>query len=114
MTETEVRRLVRREVDSICKREGGALPPTPYVVVEVIERLRTLKPWEGLGTTDSISRALRKLVEEQVVGVPRFRDTPQEPAGEEDLRDLHPREQLKRVGAPRHRHVLEIPLKEAV
>ncbi len=29
MTETEVRRLVRREVDYICKREGGALTSTP-------------------------------------------------------------------------------------
>lgn len=114
MTETEVRRLVRREVDSICKREGGALPPTPYVVVEVIERLRTLKPWEGLGATDPISRALRKLVEEQVVGIPRFRRPAPEPSSEEDLCDLHPREQVKRLGAPRHRHVLEIPLKEAI
>ena len=64
MTEPEVRCLVRREIDSIKKSESGVLPPTPYVVLEVIRRLKTLKPWEGLSASEPLGEALRLLVEQ--------------------------------------------------
>lgn len=116
MTEAEARRLVRREVDSICKAESGVLPPTPYVVVEVISRLKTLKPWEGLGATDSMGRALRQLVEEIVQKAPRLPRSVPAPESPDDLelRALPPLEIVLAVGARKHRHLREKPiLKEA-
>jgi len=106
MTETEVRRLVRREVDSICKREGGALPPIPYVVIEIIGRLKTLKPWDGVDTSQPIGRALRALVEEAVRGVPRCPKHVEDPPVEDD--DPHlltPLDAAKHLGARKHRHL---------
>lgn len=116
MLETEVRRLVRREVDSICKAESGVLPPTPYVVVEIIKRLKTLKPWEGLVATDSMGRALRQMVEEIVQKAPRLpRKAPApEPPDDLELRALPPLEIVQAVGVKKHRHLREKPiLKEA-
>lgn len=111
MTETEVRRLVRREVDSICKREGGMLPPIPYVVVEIIDRLRTLKPWEGMDTSQPMGRALRTLVEEAVTGVPRLpKAVPQPSEDEDDPRLLPPLAAAKFHGVRKHRHLT--PLRE--
>lgn len=116
MLEADVRRLVRREVDSICKAESGVLPPTPYVVIEIIKRLKTLKPWEGLGATDSLGRALRQMVEEIVSKAPRLpRQAPpyQEPE-EMDLNVMPPLEVVKTLGVPKHRHLREKPpLREA-
>lgn len=106
MTEAEARRLVRREVDSICKREGGQIPPTPYVVVEIIGRLKTVKPWAGADTSQPIGRAIRKLVEETVTGIPRqprFQEPP--PEDDEDPRLLPPREAAVFHGARKHRHL---------
>lgn len=111
MHEVEVRRLVRREVDSICKAESEVLPPTPYVVVEIISRLKTLKPWEGMAATDPIGRALRRLVEEIVQKAPRLPRKAPAPETPEDL-DLHvlpPLEVVQAVGARKHRHLREKP-----
>jgi hypothetical protein len=116
MLETEARRLVRREVDSICKAESGVLPPTPYVVVEIIKRLKTMKPWEGLTASTPIGRALRQMVEEIVQKAPRLpRKSPTpEPPDDLDLCALPPLEVVQAVGARKHRHLREIPiLKEA-
>lgn len=114
MLEADVRRLVRREVDSICKAESGVLPPTPHVVIEIIRRLKTLKPWEGLGASDSISRALRQMVEEIVQKAPRLTRKTPEPPDDLDLHVLPPLEAVQAVGARKHRHLREKPLlKEA-
>lgn len=112
MTETEVRRMVRREVESICKREGGALPPTPYVVVEIIDRLRTLKPWEGLDASQPIGRAIRTLVEEAVNGVPRLPKAQPPQEDEDDPRLLPPLDAAKFHGVRKHRHLNTLPLRE--
>lgn len=111
MLEADVRRLVRREVDSICKSESGVLPPTPHVVIEVISRLKTLKPWEGLTASDSISRALRQMVEEIVQKAPRLsRSVPApEPPDDLELRALPPLVIAQAVGARKHRHLREKP-----
>ena len=105
MTETEVRRLVRREVDSICKREGGALPPTPYVVIEILGRLKTLKPWEGLPASTPMGGALRVLVYESVRGVPRQPKTSQAPPEDDDPWLLPPLAAAIAFGTRKHRHL---------
>jgi hypothetical protein len=106
MKEAEVRRLVRQQVASIRQSRSGALPATPYVVIEVITRMRTMKAWEGLTATDSIGRALRALVEEVVHGPIQVEE------GEvldEDLSALSPIEIVKKVKARKHRHLQEPP-----
>ena len=110
MTEAEVRRLVRREVDSIRTAESGVLPPTPYVVCEIIKRMRTMKPWEGMAATEPIGRALRVLVEETIHG--RVLGTVPVPEPEpEDLTTMSPIEVVHKVKAKKHRH---IPLRPAI
>ena len=113
MTENDVRRLVHREVDSICKQESGVLPPTPYVVVEIIRRMKTLKPWDGLGATTPIGRALRQMVEEIVQKVPRAPKVSMRP-DEQDLHVMPPLDIVNALGVPKHRHLRDKPpLKEA-
>ena len=107
MTESEVRCLVRREIDSIKKSESGVLPPTPYVVLEVIRRLKTLKPWEGLGASEPLGEALRLLVEQALGKKPIYpKMTPTRPSTEvEDLRTMAPLEAAKKAGTRKHRHL---------
>ena len=107
MTEPEVRSLVRREVDSIKKSESGVLPPTPYVVMEVIRRLKTLKPWEGMSASEPLGEALRLLVEQVLGKKPTYpKMTLPSPSTEvEDLRAMAPLEAAKRVGTRKHRHL---------
>lgn len=111
MTEPEVRRLVRREIESIRKAESGELPPTPYVVVEIIRRLKTMKPWEGMAASEPMGGALRTMIEE-ILGKrsPRPGALPAKESEEpEDLRTVPPLEAARRLGTKRHRH-----LKQAV
>jgi hypothetical protein len=66
---TEVKSLVKSEIDSIKKREGE-LPPGAYIVLEVATRLKTLTPWEGYDKAYPLARNLRKVVEDILHGVP--------------------------------------------
>jgi hypothetical protein len=110
MTEADVRRLVRREIDSIRVAESGVLPPTPYVVVEIMGRMKTLKPWEGVDASLPIGRALRGVVEGIIKGEPKVKAISAQDF-DLDLRCLHPKDVVELVGAKKHRHVREISLK---
>jgi hypothetical protein len=66
-TYTEVKGLVKAEIDSIKKRDG-VLPPTPYVVMEVSNRLKNLQPWQGYNATVTLSQNLRGIIEEITKG----------------------------------------------
>jgi hypothetical protein len=68
-TYTEVKTLVKNEIDSIRKREGE-LPPNAYIVVEVADRLKTLTPWESYDKAYPLARNLRKVVEDVMKGNP--------------------------------------------
>lgn len=109
MTEPEVRRLVRREIESIRTAESGVLPPTPYVVVEVIRRLKTMKPWEGMTASQTMGGALRTMVEE-ILGKrsPLPKAVPAKEHEEvEDLRTVPPIEAARRLGTKKHRHLAQ-------
>lgn len=109
MTEPEVRRLVRREIDSIRTAESGVLPPTPYVVIEIIRRNKTMKPWEGMAATQTMGGALRTMVEE-ILGKrsPQPQAVPaKEHEDVEDLRAVPPIEAARRLGTKKHRHLAQ-------
>ena len=112
MKEEDVRRLVRQQVESIRKAESGVLPPTPYVVCEILVRMKTMKPWEGMATTEPIGRALRVLVEEAVHGRKFPPSDPQTEPETEDLSVLSPIEVVKKVKAKKHRHLQDPPLRK--
>lgn len=113
MTEAEVRRLVRQQVDCIRASESGVLPPTPYVVMEVINRLKTVRPWEGLSPKDHLGPHLRRLVEETVQGKSVITFEPEKtkrrvsPEGG-DFEVVQPLKEALRGGAKKTRHLRDI------
>ena len=66
-TYSDVKCLVKNEVDSIRKRDGE-LPKTAYVVMEVATRLKTLAPWDGYDAHKPMAQNLRPIVESVVTG----------------------------------------------
>lgn len=60
--------IIRDEVETIRKREGGDLPKTPYVVMEIIGRMKTLTEWEGKDKGKPVAFALREIIEAYVRG----------------------------------------------
>lgn len=58
----DVLRMVQNEISSIKKRDG-VLDKTPYVVLEIIDRLKTVTEWENRDTTKSVAFSIRELVE---------------------------------------------------
>ncbi len=70
-TYTEVRTLVKQEIDAIKKRDG-VLPPGAYIVVEVASRLKTLTPWEGYDKAYPLAKNLRSIVEDIIQGKPNL------------------------------------------
>jgi hypothetical protein len=55
-------KMVRREVEAIAKRDG-LLSPTPYIVVEVTTRLKTMVSWEGRNPHEKMGLSIRHLVD---------------------------------------------------
>ena len=108
MTEADVRRQVRREIESIRAQESGVLPPTPYVVLEVIRRCKTLKPWEGIATTEPIGKALRVLVEQILEICPLRLKGKQVILEVEDFRTMPPMEAANSYGTRKHRHLRKV------
>lgn len=105
MTQLEVLGLVRREVLSIQKRDG-TLQKSAYVWAEVVTRLGTLKPWEGMNACQTVGRALRPLVEAVVASLV----APVAPVEDVvNLRHLAPLDAAKAYGTKRHRHLLRTP-----
>ena len=109
MTETEVRRIVRREIDSYRKQESGELPPTPYVVMEIIRRCKTLRPWKAMGSRETLAMAIRHLVEE-ILGKRSAQfscsvDTNEDVPEAEDLQTLPPEEAADGHGARKKKHL---------
>lgn len=70
-TYTEVRTLVKQEMESIRKRDGE-MPKTAYLVVEIADRLKTMTPWEGYDRGVRLGMNLRKVVEDIVQGKPNY------------------------------------------
>ena len=70
-TYTEVRSLVKQEIDAIKKRDGE-LPPGAYLVTEIAVRLKTLTPWNGYDKAFPLARNIRKVVEDITQGKPNF------------------------------------------
>lgn len=66
-TYSDIKCLVKNEVDSI-RRRDGELPKTAYVVMEVATRLKTLSPWEGYNPQKPLAQNLRPIVESLVTG----------------------------------------------
>lgn len=64
---SEIKCLVKNEVDSI-RRRDGELPPTAYLVVEITDRLKKVTPWEGYDTHKPLAQNIRGVVEELVKG----------------------------------------------
>ena len=62
----DVQRIIRDEVETIRNRESGALPGTPYVVLEIIDRLKTLTDWDGRDQTKKLALSIRELVEDYI------------------------------------------------
>lgn len=58
----DVLRMVQNEVSSIRKRDGE-LDKTPYVVLEIIDRLKTVTEWEDRDVTKTVAFSIRELVE---------------------------------------------------
>ena len=77
---SDIKCLVKNEVDSIRKREGE-LPKTAYIVMEVAVRLKTLAPWEGYDAHKPLAQNLRPIVESVVTG----KSNPFNPPPKEDL-----------------------------
>lgn len=70
-TYSDVKCLVKNEIDSIRKRDGE-LPPTAYVVTEVTNRLKTIQPWAGYDAKKTLAINLRGVVEEITKGKPNM------------------------------------------
>jgi len=64
---SDIKCLVKNEVDSIRKRDGE-LAKTAYVVMEVALRLKTLAPWDGYDSHKPMAQNLRPIVESVVTG----------------------------------------------
>ena len=64
---SEVKCLVKNEVDSI-RRRDGELPPTAYLVVEIADRLKKMNPWEGYDPHKPLAQNIRGIVEELLKG----------------------------------------------
>jgi hypothetical protein len=58
----EVIKSVQSEIAAIQKRDGE-LPKTPYVVLEIIERLKTTTDWTDRDRTKPVGKCIRELVE---------------------------------------------------
>jgi hypothetical protein len=61
-TKEDIFRLVQTELQGIRKRDGE-LGPTPYVVLEIIDRLKTVNEWQDRDHTRSVAFGIRELVE---------------------------------------------------
>ena len=66
-TYSDVKCLVKNEVDSIRKRDGE-LPKTAYVVMEIATRLKNLSPWDGFDPHKPMAQNLRPIVESIMTG----------------------------------------------
>jgi hypothetical protein len=66
-TYSDIKCLVKNEIDSI-RRRDGELPPTAYVVIEVATRLKTVQPWAGYDAKKTLAINLRGVVEEITKG----------------------------------------------
>lgn len=64
---SEIKCLVKNEVDSI-RRRDGELPPTAYLVIEITDRLKKITPWEGYDPHKPLAQNIRSIVEELVKG----------------------------------------------
>lgn len=62
MKEPEVILLVRKEVESIKKRDGE-LPKTAYLLIEIASRLKTVTNWEGRDPREKVMMSIRKILE---------------------------------------------------
>lgn len=58
----DVLKLVQAEIDSIRKRDG-VLDKTAYVVLEVVDRLKTVTDWEERDHSKTMAMSIRELVE---------------------------------------------------
>lgn len=79
---SEVKCLVKNEINSIKSRDGE-LPPTPYVVVEVANRLKKLQPWEGYDQKSPLAANLKGIIYEIIKG--RMNITSRPPETESDI-----------------------------
>lgn len=70
-TYTEVRTLVKQEMEQIKKRDGE-YPKTAYLVVEIADRLKTISPWEGYNHGIRLGMNLRMIVEDLIAGKPNY------------------------------------------
>jgi len=70
-TYTEIRGLVKKEMEAITKRDGER-PKSAYLVVEIIERLKNIAPWEGYEYTLRLGMNIRKVVEDIIEGKPNY------------------------------------------
>ncbi len=120
MNRNEAARLVRREVESVIAAEGFK-PPVPHIVLEVVRRLGTLKPWDGLPEGKrAVATGVRELVEEALSSTPKRRGAPAEvaemptkrPHGAwvpqeacQDLIGVPPLLAAKTLKAAKHRHL---------
>ena len=68
-TYSEIKCLVKNEIDSIKKRDGE-LPPTAYIVIEVANRLKMTQPWLGYDGARTLAINLRGVIEEITKGRP--------------------------------------------
>lgn len=66
-TYSDIKCLVKDEIDSI-RRRDGELPPTAYVVIEVAARLKTIQPWIGYDAHKPLALNLRGVIEEITKG----------------------------------------------
>jgi hypothetical protein len=83
-TYTEVRSLVKKEIDAIKKRDGE-LPPTAYIVTEIAVRLKTLTPWDTYDKAYPLARNLRKVVDDIIQGKPNLEALAKKESREEIL-----------------------------
>lgn len=67
MHEAEFFNLVKSELNSI-KVKRGILPPTPYLVCEIGERLQTVKNWEEKNKDKPVLLYIREIVEHLLFG----------------------------------------------
>ena len=66
-THSDIKCLVKNEIDSIRKRDGE-LPKMAYVVTEVATRLKTTQPWQGYDHHKPLAQNLRPIVEALITG----------------------------------------------
>lgn len=59
--------LCKKEIDKIKKRDSELLP-SPYVVCEIISRLKNISTWSGRDVSEKIGYSLRKIIESLIKG----------------------------------------------